>query len=63
MEITNVLFFLPQLVSKPDKMMPFFVQDIMGHLAGMPGVFISCVFSAVFTVIEHASEGGRFNFE
>ncbi|EDW84258.1 uncharacterized protein Dwil_GK14045 [Drosophila willistoni] len=34
------------LVSKPDKMMPFFIQDIMGNLMGMPGVFISCVFSA-----------------
>ncbi|KAH8276118.1 hypothetical protein KR026_000861 [Drosophila bipectinata] len=34
------------LVSKPDKLMPFFIQDIMGHLMGMPGVFISCVFSA-----------------
>ncbi|KAH8382273.1 hypothetical protein KR009_002597, partial [Drosophila setifemur] len=37
------------LVSKPDKMMPFFVQDIMGHLTGMPGVFISCVFSAALS--------------
>ncbi|KAH8306384.1 hypothetical protein KR018_009675 [Drosophila ironensis] len=34
------------LVSKPDKLMPFFIQDIMGHLTGMPGIFISCVFSA-----------------
>ncbi|XP_022224871.2 sodium-coupled monocarboxylate transporter 2 [Drosophila obscura] len=40
---------LAGLVSKPDKMMPFFVQDIMGHLAGMPGVFISCVFSAALS--------------
>ncbi|XP_062126676.1 sodium-coupled monocarboxylate transporter 1-like [Drosophila sulfurigaster albostrigata] len=37
---------LAGLVSKPDKMMPFFIQDIMGNLAGMPGLFISCVFSA-----------------
>lgn len=29
--------------------MPFFVQDIMGHLAGMPGIFISCVFSAALS--------------
>lgn len=27
-------------------MMPYFVQDVTGHLKGMPGVFISCVFSA-----------------
>ncbi|XP_068152295.1 LOW QUALITY PROTEIN: sodium-coupled monocarboxylate transporter 2 [Drosophila tropicalis] len=40
---------LAGLVSKPDKMMPFFVQDIMGHLSGMPGVFISCVFSAALS--------------
>jgi len=26
--------------------MPFFIQDIMGNLPGMPGLFISCVFSA-----------------
>ncbi|EDV90551.1 GH14124 [Drosophila grimshawi] len=37
---------LAGLVSKPDKMMPFFIQDIMGSLVGMPGLFISCVFSA-----------------
>ncbi|KAH8418031.1 hypothetical protein KR222_010822 [Zaprionus bogoriensis] len=37
---------LAGLVSKPDKMMPFFIQDIMGNLSGMPGLFISCVFSA-----------------
>ncbi|EDW16658.1 uncharacterized protein Dmoj_GI10654 [Drosophila mojavensis] len=37
---------LAGLVSKPDKMMPFFIQDIMGKLPGMPGLFISCVFSA-----------------
>ncbi|TDG43088.1 hypothetical protein AWZ03_010504 [Drosophila navojoa] len=37
---------LAGLVSKPDKMMPFFIQDIMGNLPGMPGLFISCVFSA-----------------
>lgn len=37
------------LVNKPDKMVPFFVQDIMGHLIGMPGLFISCVFSAALS--------------
>uniref|UniRef100_T1PG30 Sodium:solute symporter family protein n=1 Tax=Musca domestica TaxID=7370 RepID=T1PG30_MUSDO len=39
------------IVQKPDKMMPFFVQDIMGHLKGMPGVFISCVFSAALSTM------------
>ncbi|XP_064550482.1 sodium-coupled monocarboxylate transporter 2 [Drosophila montana] len=39
------------LVSKLDKMVPYFVQDIMGHLTGMPGVFISCVFSAALSTL------------
>ncbi|XP_030369484.1 sodium-coupled monocarboxylate transporter 2-like [Scaptodrosophila lebanonensis] len=42
---------LAGLVSKPDKMMPFFVQDIVGHISGMPGVFISCVFSAALSTL------------
>lgn len=32
-------------------MMPFFVQDVMGHLLGMPGIFISCVFSAALSTM------------
>ncbi|XP_065368743.1 sodium-coupled monocarboxylate transporter 2-like isoform X2 [Calliphora vicina] len=39
------------IVEKADKMMPFFVQDVMGHLLGMPGVFISCVFSAALSTM------------
>ncbi|XP_073819350.1 sodium-coupled monocarboxylate transporter 2-like [Musca autumnalis] len=38
-------------VSKADKLMPFFVQDVVGHLKGMPGVFISCVFSAALSTM------------
>ncbi|XP_062554542.1 sodium-coupled monocarboxylate transporter 2-like [Armigeres subalbatus] len=34
------------LVQKADKLLPFYVQDVAGNLKGMPGVFISCVFSA-----------------
>lgn len=33
-------------VSKPDKMVPHFVQDTVGHISGLTGVFVSCVFSA-----------------
>ncbi|XP_055904619.1 sodium-coupled monocarboxylate transporter 2-like [Eupeodes corollae] len=40
-----------KIVEKSDKMMPFFVQDVAGHLKGMPGVFISCVFSAALSTI------------
>ncbi|XP_060645920.1 sodium-coupled monocarboxylate transporter 1-like [Drosophila nasuta] len=42
---------LAGMVSKPDKMMPFFIQDIMGNLIGMPGLFISCVFSAALSTL------------
>lgn len=34
------------IISKYDKLMPRFVQDVAGHVIGMPGIFISCVFSA-----------------
>ena len=39
------------IVEKADKLMPFFVQDTVGHLKGMPGVFISCVFSAALSTM------------
>lgn len=39
------------MVSKADKMIPRFVQDVVGHITGMPGVFISCVFSASLSTV------------
>ncbi|XP_058988274.1 sodium-coupled monocarboxylate transporter 2-like isoform X2 [Musca domestica] len=42
---------LAGIVEKADKMVPFFVQDIVGHLRGMPGIFISCVFSAALSTM------------
>lgn len=45
------VLFSSQIVEKADKMMPFFVQDVVGHLKGMPGVFISCVFSAALSTM------------
>ncbi|TDG42421.1 hypothetical protein AWZ03_011142 [Drosophila navojoa] len=60
MSFTGIIMFarysgcdpmLAGLVSKPDKMMPFFIQDIMGKLPGMPGIFISCVFSAALSTL------------
>lgn len=38
-------------VQKADKMMPFFVEDIAGHLIGVPGIFISSVFSAALSTM------------
>lgn len=34
------------LINKPDQILPFFVQDVVGHMKGIPGLFNSCVFSA-----------------
>lgn len=34
------------IVTKYDKLMPRFVQDVAGHIPGMSGIFISCVISA-----------------
>lgn len=31
--------------------MPHFVHDIVGHINGMPGIFISCVFSASLSTV------------
>ncbi|XP_055379150.1 uncharacterized protein LOC129610562 [Condylostylus longicornis] len=39
------------VVEKSDKLMPFFVQDIIGKVNGMPGLFISCVFSAALSTM------------
>ncbi|KAM7362745.1 uncharacterized protein ACRADG_013306 [Cochliomyia hominivorax] len=39
------------IVAKADKLMPFFVQDVMGHILGMPGIFMSCVFSAALSTL------------
>ncbi|KAH8332877.1 hypothetical protein KR074_012352 [Drosophila pseudoananassae] len=52
-------------VSKVDKMVPYFVQDTVGHLSGMPGVFISCVFSAALSTLSASinSLGGVVYFD
>ncbi|XP_034662722.1 sodium-coupled monocarboxylate transporter 2 [Drosophila subobscura] len=52
-------------VSKVDKMVPYFVQDTVGHLRGMPGVFISCVFSAALSTLSASinSLGGVVYFD
>lgn len=39
------------LIDKPDTIMPYFVQDVVGHISGMPGFFISCVFSAALSTM------------
>lgn len=43
-----------QIVSKSDKMVPYFIQDVAGHLTGMSGLFISCVLSAGLSTLSAA---------
>lgn len=48
------------IVTKYDKLMPRFVRDVAGHIPGMAGVFISCVFSASLSTVSaglHATAG------
>lgn len=48
------------IVSKPDNLVPRFVQDVAGHIPGMTGIFISCVFSASLSTVSaglHAVSG------
>lgn len=48
------------IVTKYDKLMPKFVEDVAGHIPGMSGIFISCVFSASLSAVSaglHAMSG------
>lgn len=48
------------IVTKYDKLMPRFVRDVAAHIPGMPGIFISCVFSASLSTVSaglHATSG------
>lgn len=48
------------IVTKYDKLMPRFVRDVAGHVPGMAGIFISCVFSASLSSVSaalHAMSG------
>lgn len=52
------------IVTKYDKLMPRFVKDVAGHINGMPGIFISCVFSASLSTISaalHSLSGVIYN--
>ncbi|XP_046573228.1 sodium/iodide cotransporter-like [Haliotis rubra] len=33
------------IISNTDELLPLFVMDILGHLPGLPGIFLSCIFS------------------
>ncbi|XP_071114998.1 sodium-coupled monocarboxylate transporter 1-like [Haliotis cracherodii] len=39
------------LVSTTDELLPLFVMDILGHLPGLPGLFLSCIFSGSLSTL------------
>ncbi|XP_067675712.1 sodium-dependent multivitamin transporter-like [Haliotis asinina] len=39
------------LVSNTDELLPLFVMDILGHLPGLPGIFLSCIFSGSLSTL------------
>ncbi|XP_048248844.1 sodium-coupled monocarboxylate transporter 2-like [Haliotis rufescens] len=39
------------LISKSDQLLPLYVMDILGHIPGIPGVFVSCIFSGSLSTI------------
>lgn len=52
------------IVTRYDKLMPRFVKDVVGNITGMPGVFISCVFSASLSTVSaslHCISGVIYN--
>ncbi|XP_012938806.2 sodium-coupled monocarboxylate transporter 2 [Aplysia californica] len=42
------------LIEKTDQLLPLFVMDILGDLRGIPGLFVSCVFSGNLSSISSA---------
>ncbi|XP_067672324.1 sodium-coupled monocarboxylate transporter 1-like [Haliotis asinina] len=39
------------LITTSDQLLPFFVMDILGHVPGLPGVFVSSLFSGSLSTI------------
>ncbi|XP_046554578.1 sodium-coupled monocarboxylate transporter 1-like [Haliotis rubra] len=39
------------LITNSDQLLPFFVMDILGHVPGLPGVFVSSLFSGSLSTI------------
>ncbi|CAG0882591.1 unnamed protein product [Darwinula stevensoni] len=39
------------LIKKKDEIIPYFVMDKLGHLVGLPGVFLACLFAGALSTI------------
>ncbi|XP_043561361.1 sodium-coupled monocarboxylate transporter 2 isoform X2 [Chiloscyllium plagiosum] len=38
-------------ISASDQLMPYFVMEILGHLPGLPGLFVACAFSGTLSTV------------
>ncbi|XP_062594392.1 sodium-coupled monocarboxylate transporter 1-like [Saccostrea cucullata] len=39
------------LISASDQLLPLFVMDVLGHVPGIPGLFVSCLFSGALSTL------------
>ncbi|XP_048760690.1 sodium-coupled monocarboxylate transporter 1-like [Ostrea edulis] len=39
------------LISASDQLLPLFVMDVLGHIPGIPGLFVSCLFSGALSTL------------
>ncbi|XP_041363424.1 sodium-coupled monocarboxylate transporter 2-like [Gigantopelta aegis] len=39
------------LISAGDQLLPLFVMDVLGHVKGIPGLFVACLFSGALSTI------------
>ncbi|KAK3091104.1 hypothetical protein FSP39_017149 [Pinctada imbricata] len=39
------------LIDASDQLLPLFVMDVLGHVPGIPGLFVSCIFSGALSTL------------
>ncbi|KAL5019106.1 hypothetical protein ScPMuIL_004828 [Solemya velum] len=40
-----------ELITASDQLLPLFVMDILGHVPGIPGLFVACIFSGALSTL------------
>ncbi|ESO83921.1 hypothetical protein LOTGIDRAFT_107937 [Lottia gigantea] len=40
-----------KLITASDQLLPLFVMDVLGHIKGIPGLFVACIFSGALSTI------------
>ncbi|CAG2242100.1 SLC5A6 [Mytilus edulis] len=42
---------VPCIIDKSDQLLPYLVMDVLGKIYGLPGLFVSCIFSASLSTV------------